>query len=52
MLHVGPICLQTDPVKNTLIALAVSWKTKYAEVIHNDARVLQAFVSLPVVVIN
>jgi hypothetical protein len=35
---VGPLLLQTDPVKNTLIALAVHWKTKYAELIHKEVK--------------
>lgn len=39
VVRVGPLHLQTDPVKNTFVALAVSWKTKYAELMHNEAKV-------------
>ena len=36
---VGPLQLVTTPVKNTLRALAVAWKTEFIGFIHKQAKV-------------
>lgn len=36
---VGPLQLSAKPVKNSLKALAVSWKIKFATFIHQQAKV-------------
>lgn len=38
-LPVGPICLQTNPIKDALHGFAMAWKTKYASVLHEEAKV-------------
>ena len=37
--HVGPLQLATEPVKNSLRALAGAWKTKFASFLHKQAKV-------------
>ena len=39
-LPVGPICLKTHPVKNALHGFSMAWKTQYASVLHEEAKVL------------
>lgn len=39
VLPVGPICLNTDPIKDALHGFAMAWKTKYASVLHEEAKV-------------
>jgi len=38
-LIVGPIILETSPIKNALHGFALAWKAKYAEVLHEEAKV-------------
>ncbi|XP_075255403.1 dynein axonemal heavy chain 5-like isoform X4 [Convolutriloba macropyga] len=38
-IQIGPICLNSTPVKNTLLGFTTAWKSQYADVLHNDARV-------------
>lgn len=35
----GPLQLDTAPVKNTLRALAVAWKTEFISFVHKQAKV-------------
>ena len=37
-IQIGPICLNSTPVKNTLLGFAAAWKTQYANVLHEGAR--------------
>ena len=39
ILPVGSICLQTDPIKNALHGFAMAWKTLYASILHEEAKV-------------
>ena len=39
VLPVGPICLHTDPVKDALHGFAMAWKSQYASLLHEDAKV-------------
>ena len=38
-LPVGSICLYTDPIKDALHGFAMAWKTKFASVLHEEAKV-------------
>lgn len=38
-LVVGPIILETSPIKNALHGFSMAWKAKYAEVLHEEAKV-------------
>lgn len=38
-LPIGPICLHTDPIKDALHGFAMAWKTKFASVLHEEAKV-------------
>ena len=40
--HVGPLQLDTNPVKNSLGALAGAWKTEFVSFLHNQAKVCRA----------
>ncbi|XP_063714091.1 dynein axonemal heavy chain 5-like isoform X5 [Symsagittifera roscoffensis] len=37
-IQVGPICLNSIPVKNTLLGFTSAWKTQYADVLHSEAK--------------
>ncbi|KAL4232681.1 hypothetical protein ACF0H5_007369 [Mactra antiquata] len=37
-LPVGPVCLQTDPIKDALHGFAMAWKTQFASVLHEEAK--------------
>ncbi|XP_067674368.1 uncharacterized protein [Haliotis asinina] len=37
-LPIGPICLHTDPIKDALHGFAMAWKTKFASVLHEEAK--------------
>lgn len=39
VLPVGPICLQTDPIKDALHGFAMAWKTQFASILHEEAKV-------------
>ena len=39
VLPVGPICLETRPITDALYGFAVQWKTQYAQVLHEEAKV-------------
>jgi len=39
VLPVGPICLQTDPIKDALHGFSMAWKTQFASVLHEEAKV-------------
>ena len=39
-LPVGPIVLLTDPIRNALHGFAMAWKTQYASVLHEEAKVI------------
>ena len=43
VLPVGSICLNTDPIKNALHGYAMAWKTQYASVLHEEAKVCLQF---------
>lgn len=38
-LVVGPIILETSPIKNALHGFSMAWKAKYASVLHEEAKV-------------
>ncbi|WAR07684.1 DYHG-like protein [Mya arenaria] len=38
VLPVGPICLQTDPIKDALHGFSMAWKTQFASVLHEEAK--------------
>ncbi|XP_066278010.1 uncharacterized protein [Branchiostoma lanceolatum] len=38
VLPVGPICLLTSPIRDALHGFSIAWKTKYAQVLHEDAK--------------
>lgn len=38
-LPVGPVCLHTNPIKDALHGFAMAWKTQFASVLHEDAKV-------------
>ena len=38
-LPVGPIILVTTPIKNALHGFAIAWKTQYASILHEEAKV-------------
>lgn len=38
-LPVGPICLKTDPIKDALHGFAMQWKSHFASVLHEEAKV-------------
>ncbi|XP_055954878.1 dynein axonemal heavy chain 8 [Patella vulgata] len=38
LLPVGPVCLYTDPIKDALHGFAMAWKTKFATVLHEEAK--------------
>ncbi|KAK6187606.1 hypothetical protein SNE40_005595 [Patella caerulea] len=38
VLPVGPVCLYTDPIKDALHGFAMAWKTKFATVLHEEAK--------------
>ena len=38
-LPVGPILLQTDPIKDALHGFSMAWKTQFASVLHEEAKV-------------
>ncbi|XP_070190368.1 uncharacterized protein [Littorina saxatilis] len=38
MLPVGPVCLQSDPIKDALHGFAMAWKTTFASVLHEEAK--------------
>jgi len=40
--HVGPLQLDTNPVKNSLGALAGAWKTEFVSFLHKQAKVCRA----------
>lgn len=40
ILPVGPICLHTDPIKDALHGFAMAWKTQFAMVLHEEAKVI------------
>ena len=39
ILPVGPICLHTNPIKDSLHGFAMAWKNQYASVLHEEAKV-------------
>lgn len=39
ILPVGPICLKTDPIKDALHGFAMQWKSHFASVLHEEAKV-------------
>ena len=39
VLPVGPVCLGTSPIRGALHGFAIAWKTQYASVIHEEAKV-------------
>lgn len=39
ILPVGPICLETRPIRDALYGFAVQWKSQYAQVLHEEAKV-------------
>lgn len=39
VLPVGPICLETRPIRDALYGFAVQWKSQYAQVLHEEAKV-------------
>ena len=39
ILPVGPICLQTNPIKDALHGFSMAWKNQYASVLHDEAKV-------------
>ena len=39
ILPVGPVCLQTDPIKDALHGFSMAWKTQFASVLHEEAKV-------------
>ena len=41
VLPVGPICLQTDPIKDALHGFAMAWKTQFASILHEEAKVMR-----------
>ena len=41
VLPVGPICLQTDPIKDALHGFAMAWKTQFASILHEEAKVIK-----------
>ena len=42
VLPVGPICLETRPITDALYGFAVQWKTQYAQVLHEEAKVCES----------
>ncbi len=38
-LPIGPVILVTNPVKDALHGFAMAWKTQYASVLHEEAKV-------------
>ena len=40
VLPIGPICLTTDPIKDALHGFSMAWKTKFASVLHEEAKVV------------
>ncbi|ESO89151.1 hypothetical protein LOTGIDRAFT_229063 [Lottia gigantea] len=38
ILPVGSVCLYTDPIKDALHGFAMAWKTKFATVLHEEAK--------------
>ncbi|XP_071818739.1 dynein axonemal heavy chain 5-like isoform X4 [Apostichopus japonicus] len=38
ILPVGPICLETRPIRDALYGFAVQWKSQYAQVLHEEAK--------------
>ncbi|XP_041355189.1 dynein gamma chain, flagellar outer arm-like isoform X3 [Gigantopelta aegis] len=38
VLPIGPICLITDPIKDALHGFSMAWKTKFASVLHEEAK--------------
>lgn len=38
-LVVGPIILDTSPIKNALHGFSMAWKARYADVLHEEAKV-------------
>ena len=39
ILPVGPVCLHTNPIKDSLHGFAMAWKNQYASVLHEEAKV-------------
>ena len=39
VLPVGSVCLGTSPITDALYGFAVQWKTQYAQVLHEEAKV-------------
>ena len=44
VLPVGPICLHTSPITDALHGFAMAWKTHYASVLHEEAKVCFLFI--------
>lgn len=42
-LPVGPVCLYSDPIKDALHGFAMTWKTTFASVLHEEAKVAYSF---------
>ena len=39
LLPVGPVCLLSDPIKDALHGFSMAWKTTFASVLHEEAKV-------------
>ncbi len=44
-LPIGPVILVTNPVKDALHGFAMAWKTQYASVLHEEAKVNSQYTS-------
>ena len=47
VIPVGPIQLNTEPVKNALSGFAIAWKTQYVSALHDEAKVRSTVDALP-----